>query len=286
MAKSRHRISNRGRQVAAAFAALGVIVLAFAIAPSAEASGQTRAGWAGYVVSGGAKGFDTASVGFFIPKIDCSNPNAQFSMWLGLGGFDGSQLKQSGVAGDCRGPNGTATYGAFKEAPKNNTSGSKEHSQPIPGVPALFGGQRVAIRICPTSSRPDAAGNYTCGQNFLSKLKPTTTYFIDFMYWDTAGIEHHVPSTISGDRNRAFMECIVERPLLASNGASFPLANFGRAHMSGCGGYSNGAAVGLSDTKAASRVTKLDMVYRGKTLATTSAADPLSSFDVTWKAAS
>jgi len=88
------------------------------VASTVTVTHQDDANWAGYVVASGATtktSFSAVSGSWIQPAVDCSAGSASHSaFWIGLGGYTGEHLEQTGTSADCS-ATGQAVYSAWYE---------------------------------------------------------------------------------------------------------------------------------------------------------------------------
>ena len=73
------------------------------VSAPAQFPGMTSSNWAGYVLSGGAGGYQAVSGEWVVPTLNCASlPNSSTADWVGVNGFNGiSGLFQDGTLSRC-----------------------------------------------------------------------------------------------------------------------------------------------------------------------------------------
>jgi hypothetical protein len=87
------------------------------LAKTVSVTDQEDSNWAGYVVGSNAttSSFSSVSGSWTQPAADCSAGSPSHSaFWVGLGGYTGPHLEQTGTSADCS-ANGQATYSVWYE---------------------------------------------------------------------------------------------------------------------------------------------------------------------------
>ena len=88
------------------------------VASKVTVTDQEDSNWAGYVVASSATtktSFSAVSGSWTQPAVDCSAGSASHSaFWVGLGGYTGDHLEQTGTSADCS-ATGQAAYSAWYE---------------------------------------------------------------------------------------------------------------------------------------------------------------------------
>lgn len=112
-------VRNRAR----AMVLVGGVVLLFAligqdggVQAAAAAHGHWRfnqdgGNWSGYVVTG--SGFDSVGASWTEPRVRCNSRQEVMAPWVGLDGYGGQSVEQTGVVADCA--SGTPVYQGWYE---------------------------------------------------------------------------------------------------------------------------------------------------------------------------
>jgi hypothetical protein len=232
--------------VGLAIAAMPVTAGHVDAAPSASTLGYSY-NWAGYA-AGGANGTVTQVVGTWVqPTLNCASPKTTYlATWVGIDGFNTSDLVQTGTGGACSG--GSASYNAWWEV--------LPASETIIGSIPVHAGDTITASVTYSTTSKKFTMAIADGTHSFSK---------------TEKVSHTV-------RNAA--ECIVERPEVGRSLSN--LAKFTSDQFSSCTATISGVTGGVGTFGS---VFEIDMVnnHDTKIIGKTSAVTGGKTFHVTWK---
>ena len=161
--------------------------------------------WSGYAATGS---FTSVSASWTEPAGHCTSATRHSSFWVGLDGYNGKTVEQTGSEVDCSG--GSPVYYSWYEmypAFPVNFSNTVRHGDHFNGSVTFNGGSSYTLVLSDT----------------------------------TQGWSHTIHASLSGAANSS-AEVIAEAPCCTSSGGILPLAGFGTVNFSNA--KANGSAIG------------------------------------------